>query len=353
MHANDNESDDPLSRLVTLLARRMRTMSTADILLFEEQINIIKNGDDRSRIGLARMLVHKILHAERDRLAARDIPFTPNTYVREDYYPLEITLIRATMDKFQLSDDYKRKMTMAANDVAGAMARSKTLQYAQRHWPTMKEDQKIRALKIVQHLHQKHQTLDDFRCGSLTDLFFAHEPCIKPNGQDNPHFFLATHRSGFNRVFNNASGSRFATAMDRVGSKIDYNTHNDNYYFMRSFAAAAGAMHHEQQHVFQNALAMAFHDKMIDQHHPHYNDARVLHLLTKEECYMPGNIISLYRTQAIEDDAFAFQTAMTRRLYRPFSQGVWADDPQQCDAYKNSGCALFKKLKARIFGPRP
>lgn len=353
MHANDNGHSDPLAQLVTLLARHMRHMSTADALLLEEQINIIRHGDDLSRIALAKNLTYKILRAEQARLSARGVPFTPNTYVREEYYPLDITLIHAAMDHFRLSDAYKTKMAEIANDVTDAMKRSKTLQYAQRNWHTMKDDQKIRALKIVQHLHEKHQKLGGLRCEMLTGLSFANIAMTRKNGDMNPKFFLAFQHNAFSNVFNNTSGSVIATAMDRMGSHIYYNTHNDNYFFRRSFAAAAGAMHHEQQHVFQGALAMAVHDGRIEQSNPYYRDARILYLLTREKCYMPGNIPSLYRTQAIETDAFAFQTAMTRRLYRRFNDGAWADDPVQRAAYESSGCALFKKLKARIFGPRP
>ncbi|AGH98540.1 hypothetical protein [Micavibrio aeruginosavorus] len=353
MHANDSGHSDPLARLVHLLARHMRNMSTADALLLEEQINVIRHGDDLTRIALAKNLAYKILRTEQARLAARGILLTPNTYVREDYYPLDITLIHATMDHFRLSDAYQSRMAVVANDVAHAMAQSKTLQYAQRHWPSMNDDQKIRALKIVQHLHEKHQKLGDLRCEMLTGLTFSNIPMTRKNGSINPKFFLAFQHNAFSNVFNNSSGSVISTAMDRMGAHIYYNTHNDNFYFRRSFAAAAGAMHHEQQHVFQGALAMAFHDGRIEKSNPYYNDARIFYLLTREECYMPGNIPSLYRTQAIETDAFAFQTAMTRRLYRPFNEGAWADDPDQRAAYENGGCALFKKLKARIFGPRP
>ena len=77
----------------------MRNMPTADALLLEEQINVIRHGDDLTRIALAKSLAYKILRTEQARLAARGIPLTPNTYVREDYYPLEITLIHSVSAK--------------------------------------------------------------------------------------------------------------------------------------------------------------------------------------------------------------------------------------------------------------
>ena len=318
---------------------------------FDRYNRILKSGSADEKMGLIQEL-RDYIFAEEEKIlfpnggAPEGIMW--QTPVDESRYGVEIHLMLKLCADFEYSGEYRLKMREIANNIAVAMAADKDMQFAQHNWNGMDLAQKKTVLRKAQKTHAQVQQLDGIQTGQNISVVFNNEARALPDGQHNPQFGYASHSDSLHSIFNSkALGWMFGTP----DSVINYNVHPDNSFMRGGFATALSAMHHEQQHAFQSALALAYFEKRIDPASPYYKDAELLYRLRMHDCYVPPSIYSVYRKQALERDTFDFQHLMETHLRRPFPGSGWAKDPAQARAHGYTLDGFFGRIRKWFRGP--
>ena len=312
---------------------------------YQHYLNVVYAGTPDERLKLTQTLRDHVLQTEANRQY-------PNGYsddefetlsVDESYHPIEITMLQKLAVDFDFSGAYRLKMREIANNVATEIAQDRDMQYAQRHWHTMDTNQQKSILRKAQQIHARAQELDGVKTHQTLSIVFNNEARDLPNGKKNPFFTYAAHSDSLHNIFNSKA---LGWIFGKPDSVIHFNMHPDNAFMRGGFATALSAIHHEQQHAFQASLALAYFEKRLDPNSTYYKDAEMLYRLRMHDCYVQPSIYTVYRTQALERDAFDFQDLMQTHLKRPFVGGGWATDPTQAQTYaQQNGGGLLKRLR--------
>ncbi|WP_435640102.1 hypothetical protein [Micavibrio aeruginosavorus] len=289
---------------------------------FLDEVDDSLDSSDLEAKAASLYYLQRYIHAA-ERQSLRDnnlpIPAVIEYAIDERKFAREIDIMRRIFKTLDYSEAYLNELDQSVDTVHEALRRSDFVRETQDAWPHLGPVYRKMALHHIQKIHAQTQNIAGVQTPPTLTMQFnqsAITPAATPDALPTIVFAYQTDNldeaAGISAL-GQACIQKSGTAPP-LRPKIFYNTHADTNFVTRDFATAASTVHHEQHHVMQSALMLAYAQGRIPKCHPIARDVEIMWVLHKQRAYITHALQSVYRIQHKEQDTYYIEHRMQERL---------------------------------------
>lgn len=326
---NNNKNDEALLPVpIKKDGDREGMIAIKDSILIQKHAEFLNDADhslDSADLEAKAASLHYLqlyIHAaERQSLRENNLP-VPDTIgyaIDEKKFAREIALMRRIIKTLDYSEAYLNELDQSVDTIHAALQRSEFVRETQDAWPHLGPVYRKMALHHIQKIHAQTQNIAGVQTPPTLTMQFNQSAMTLPATPDAHATIVMAYES--DNLDEAAGVSALGQACIQKNGvapplrpQIFYNTHADTNFLERDFASAASTVHHEQHHVMQSALMLAYAQGRIPKYHPIARDVEIMWALHKERAYITHAIQSIYRIQHKEQDTHYIQNRMQERL---------------------------------------